>query len=218
MSNSTKALTILILVCGWGLFLFMYSAVLNRVREFPGWSQFLVFELPWDNFDQEAATPASASGVLHAASVVTEASAQSANAAPPSTTRSQPTVSSGVAALGSTASPALRPTLTPTPAYPTRCAGSIETRFAPGVAGYTHLQREIQLRPTPGDSAGIDLAPGTRFVTTGAPVCADLYGYPSNDHLWWPVRLTSGSASGQTGWLVESVISESQVFIHLFPE
>lgn len=201
---------------GWGLFLVMRTAVLDRVREFPGWSQFLVFEMPWDTFEQGTAQPTLASSVPRSTSVVIVPNTQSPTIALPATSLSQSTISPRAATIRPTISPARQPTLLRA-TYPTQCANSIETRFAPGDTGYTDPERNIRLRPTPGDNAGTNLAPSTRFVTTGNPVCANLYGYSWNNYLWWPVRLTSGSAAGQTGWLAESVISNGQVYRHLFP-
>jgi len=212
----------LVLLGGWGLFLVMRTVVLDRVREFPGWSQFLVFEMPWDFYELGTIQPTLAAAVLHSTSVVIVQNTQpptmmrftpSVSATTPSV---QPTITPRVATMQPTISP-IRQTTLPRVTYPTRCANSIETRFAPGDAGYTDPERNIRLRPNPGDNAGTNLAPSTRFVTTGNPVCANLYGYSWNNYLWWPVRLTSGSASGQTGWLAESVINNGQVYRHLFP-
>ncbi|MCE7946691.1 MAG: hypothetical protein DYG88_04595 [Chloroflexi bacterium CFX4] len=59
------------------------------------------------------------------------------------------------------------------------------------------------------------LAPNTRFEVIGAARCAEL---GRHELMWWQVRLTSGSARGQVGWIAESGLNDSgRMLYNLFP-
>jgi hypothetical protein len=199
-----RLVLIALILAAWVAFVYLLQAGLARVRQFPGFHH-----IPDLNS-------------LFAAGVSNETGLEALPL--PTQVLSVPLQQSGsILRAQPTSVPAARPAAPQPPRsahnlYPTKCAHSIETRFAPGDTGYTDPERRIRLRPTPGDDEGTLLAPGTRFVITGNPVCANLYGYSWNNYLWWPVRLTSGPAAGRTGWLAESVIRDGRVSIHLFPD
>ena len=207
-----RVAAIIALIFSWGIFLVLRTTVLDRVREFPGWGNFLVID--WGRSDiQEDTTSFVVSTVVPTSFInPMRATAPAIVIVPTNPRRPASTLP-----VSSNVDSAVRQNASRNVGYPTQCENSVETRFRSGDSGYTDPQRNVRLRPRPGDDQGTNLAPGTNFVMTGNPVCADLYGNSWNNYLWWPVRLTSGSASGQSGWLAESVISEGQLFVHLFP-
>lgn len=204
------------LVASWLIFSVFALGALERIREFPGWQDFLrgpsptprvvvaIEPTPVLTRAPRLSTPAMNEVVqtlevvidpwlIGPASSATPTSMPLPSQTPPPTARPTRTVA-----------PTVPPTTVKTPvlaAFPQTCAQSLPTRFQPGQSGYTLF--EVQFRSTPYDGAGTRLATGTRFRTLGAPVCAIPNSY-SAEMLFWPVELTSGSAAGRQGWIAES--------------
>ncbi len=91
-----------------------------------------------------------------------------------------------------------------TPYSKLACANALKSRFAPNKEGIT-LVDNLRLREAPTSPNQVALEIGSRFITTGQPVCAHYEGredFP--ELLWWPVRMIGGQAHGEMGWLAES--------------
>lgn len=190
----------LLLLAAWMGFMVLLSFGLVRVRQFPGFQNFLTFIPNPSQVNVMVATVAPAIPQSSNVVIVPTIAPQVSN--PNASGR-------GNVAIVPPAAPAVI-------SYPTRCEHSVETRLYVGANGYTSFDPLVRLRLSPGADAGTRLAGGTQFVITGEPRCANLYGYSWNNYLWWPVRLTSGSASGDTGWLPESMISEGRTVILMY--
>lgn len=84
------------------------------------------------------------------------------------------------------------------------CSASLASRFSPNKEGITVVDH-LRLRDTPTSAVQIELEIGTRFITTGEPVCAHYEGRQDfAEILWWPVRLINGTGIGKSGWVAES--------------
>ena len=102
--------------------------------------------------------------------------------------------------------------------YPTQCRNSLLTRFQPNQNGQTDSEYKIKLRDHPRDVDGTSLVPNTRFVTIGEPVCASPASNRNLELLWWPVRLTSGTARGREGWIAESGLNANgRMYYNIHP-
>jgi hypothetical protein len=213
----------LVLLAGaWAGFAVLLIFGLARVRQFPGFQNFLVF-IP--NTERESVMVAAITPppptmppaviIVPTVTLIPPAamSGRTMTSAPPqgSVLALPPQATAQSSNLNARTSVAARVS-----SYPTRCQHSVETRLHVGARGYTSYEPLVRLRPSPGGDNGTRLAGGTAFETIGEPRCADLW-HPWNNYLWWPVRLTSGSLRGQTGWLPESMISEGRTTILLFP-
>lgn len=233
-STLLRILVFLLLILGWSITLFLAVRALERLRCLPGWGNFLgdiptatcrhwrgsaslfsAIELP------RFATPRPENRISPTAQLaqptlrptqtmqptalpvwvellITTAS-RSENRISPTAYRSQPT---------------LRPTQAAQPAV-LRCRDSLPTRLRVGATGRTHHEFNVRLRDAPAGEAGVRLAPNTRFEVIGAARCARL---GNNELLWWQVRLTSGSARGQVGWMAESGPNDSgKMLYNLYP-
>lgn len=87
--------------------------------------------------------------------------------------------------------------------YQLQCPQSARTRLAVNQRGKT-LNKPVFLRQYPSDENGTSLAFGTEFIVIGYSICAPRYHNANAIILWWLVRITSGGAAQQIGWIGES--------------
>lgn len=94
--------------------------------------------------------------------------------------------------------------------YTTRCTHSKNTRLKPEQEGIV-ITHGLRLRDD-NLHRGPLLAQGDQFITIGVPFCGS---YPGSSHemLWWPVRILTGNAKGETGWIAESGCTTNQCTI-----
>jgi hypothetical protein len=204
---------LLLLIGAWAGFFVLLVFGLARVRQFPGFQNFMVFVPSSEQIVVAASTAAAPTAVIvRTPEAIQEVSPQSVRGGSARGGSSNPRPATAVP----TAAPRVAAVPPRAPSYPTRCQHSVETRLYVGASGYTSYDPLVRLRLSPGANDGTRLAGGTQFTITGEPRCADLW-HPWNNYLWWPVRLTSGTLSGSTGWLPESMITEGRVVMLLFP-
>ncbi len=209
-----RILVFVLLICGWGIAIFLSVRASERLRCLQGWEHFLdgistatcqrwegstslfsPIELP------HFATPRPESRVTPTAHPVQPTLRPTHTA--------QPTPLPLLEVLPVITARPIQPTLQPTQAaQPTvlQCRNSLPTRLYVGATGRTHHEFNVRLRNAPAGESAVILAPNTRFEVIGAARCAEL---GRHELMWWQVRLTSGSARGQVGWIAESGLNDS---------
>ncbi|MBN2303381.1 MAG: hypothetical protein JXQ72_02815 [Anaerolineae bacterium] len=230
-----KAAIIAGLVIAWVGFFVLAGLVMGRVREFPGWHDFLHTSPRQNQPTSHAAGSPPHRPTLAATNVPVVPERMTANSTPtperanPTAAplmRPSPTVTPLVRqtltftpfvrpSLTFTpfVSPSLTPTSRPPTGYPTQCRNSLPTRLSPNQNGRVVLNN-VHLRDTPTVSYGIRLSDTVRFVTTGEPVCARTDGNPGMPELlWWPVELVNVD-DHRRGWLAESGLGSSGDMIY----
>lgn len=193
-------LALILIAIGWFLFANLAGATVDRVREFPGWSNFLVFSLE-----------SSESAYLSEGSEVNQFSGRQLLPTPTVQTLSSITATD-------TQVPSRRlPSITPTPIpnqetfMAPRCGQSGESRFNQ-VGQRGEITRNIRIRTSPSDTSGTEIISGTSFVIIGPSRCSIPSGY-SAEMLFLNVRLV-GVSNNRTGWIPESGIGSSGTIVY----
>lgn len=170
---------------------------MDRVREFPGWSNFLVFSLE-----------GSESIHLNEGSGFNQFSSGQLVSTPTTQTLRSITATN-------TQIPSRLPSITPTPSQeifvPPRCGQSGESRFNQ-VGQRGEITRNIRIRTSPSNTSGTEIISGTSFVIIGPSRCAVPNGY-SAEMLFLNVRLV-GVSNNRTGWIPESGIGSSGTIVY----
>jgi hypothetical protein len=215
-----RILVVVLLICGWGIAIFLSVRALERLRCLQGWAHFLdgIPTVPCQRWEGSTSlfspielphftTPRRESRVIATARPV-QPTLRPTHTAPPTSLpllEVLPVITA-------------RPTQPMTQAAPPavlQCRNSLPTRLRVGAIGRTHHEFYVRLRNAPAGESAVRLAPNTRFEVIGAAHCAEL---GRHELMWWQVRLTSGSARGQVGWIAESGLNDSgRMLYNLFP-
>lgn len=193
-------LALILIAIGWFLFANLAGATVDRVREFPGWSNFLVFSL--ENSD---------STYLNERSEVVQFSSR----------QSSPTATAQIVRSiisTDTEAPSRRSSgTTPTSVFnqeifwPPICGQSGESHFNQ-IGQRGEITRNIRIRTSPSNTSGTEIISGMSFVIIGPSRCAIPNGY-SAEMLFLNVRLV-GVSNNRTGWIPESGIGSSGTIVY----
>lgn len=213
-----------LIAVGWFLFANLAIATVNKIREFPGWTNFLTFP---DRNDRTVVSEIGRQPFSDNRQIVTPTVSSNQSVRP---TR----VSGGASALAIVTptvniNQSVRPTSTPIPAIQ-RSVTSVavqpttQERFLPpscrhsgpslfdSVGQRGEITRNVRIRSSPSNTSGTAIISGTRFEIIGVSRCAIPNGY-SAELLFLNVRLI-GISGNRTGWIPESGIGSSNRIVY----
>lgn len=179
---------------GWFLFANLAGATVDKVREFPGWADFLTFP------DRNTNTVISEMGgqpFSNDRQIITPTVSVSHSVIPTSTPR--PSIQRSVTSV------AVQPT-NQERFSPPSCRHSGQSLFD-SVGQQGEITRNVRIRSSPSNTSGTEIISGTRFEIIGDSRCAVPNGY-SAELLFLNVRLI-GISYNRSGWIPESGIGSS---------
>lgn len=190
---------LLLIGVGWFLFANLAGATVDKVREFPGWANFLTFP---DRNDRTVVSELGRQPFSDDRQIVTPTVSRNQSVRPTSTPR--PAIQRSVTSV------AVQPTTQERFSSPS-CRHSGQSLFD-SVGQQGEITRNVRIRSSPSNTSGTEIISGTRFEIIGDSRCAVPNGY-SAELLFLNVRLI-GISGNRTGWIPESGIGSSNRIVY----